>query len=100
MRALLIVILVIAGLSAAAPQLFAEDIHFELGAPDAIRPALDQQVGKRVKLKLVSGQDIEGVVSKVGTQAVHLTQLSGMDFYDAVVRLDQVAAVIVKVRTK
>ena len=100
MRALLIVVLVGAGLSVAAPKLLAQEAHFELSAPDAVKQALDQQAGKLVKVKLISGQDLEGMVTKVGTQAVHLAQLSGMDFYDAVVRLDQVAAVIVKMRTK
>ena len=52
--------------------------------------------GKRVKVKLLSGQDLDGKVAKVGTQALVLTELSGMEFFDATVRLDQVAAVIVR----
>lgn len=52
--------------------------------------------GKRVKVKLLSGQDLDGKVTKVGTQAVTLSELSGMEFFDATVRLDQVAAVIVR----
>lgn len=56
--------------------------------------------GKRVKIKLLSGQDLDGKVAKVGTQAVLLSELSGMEFFDATLRLDQVAAVVVKVRTK
>ena len=61
-----------------------------------IQQALQGQSGKRVKVKLASGQDLEGQVEKVGANAVVLTQLSGMEFYDATVRLDQVAAVIVR----
>jgi hypothetical protein len=55
-------------------------------------------VGQRVKLRLMGGQELEGVVTKVGATAVHLASLTGMDFYDAVVRLDHVSAVIVRAR--
>lgn len=78
----------------------AEEQVLDLNSPDAIKHALEQQVGKRVKVKLVSGQDLEGKVAKVGSHAVHLSELSGMEFFDATIRVDQVAAVIVRVRTK
>jgi hypothetical protein len=78
----------------------AEEHQIDLSSPDAVRHTLEQQQGKRVKIKLVSGQDLEGKVGKVGNQAVVLTELTGMEFFDATVRVDQVAAVIVKVRSK
>jgi hypothetical protein len=59
---------------------------------------LERQVGNRVRLRLLSGQDVEGTVVAVGTAAVHVGRLTGMDFFDGVVRLDQIAAVIVRVR--
>ena len=100
MRALLIACVTTAGLFGTAPALLAEEAHFELSAPDAIKQALEHEVGKRVRVKLVSGQDLDGKVITVGSQAVHLAELTGMDFFDAVIRLDQVGAVIIKVRTK
>jgi hypothetical protein len=51
-----------------------------------------------VRLRLVSGQEIEGTVVAVGTAGVHLARLAGLDFFDGVVRLDQIAAVVVRVR--
>ena len=74
----------------------AENTQIDLSTTDSIRQAIELQAGKRVKLKLISGQDIEGVVAKVGSQAVSLTELTGMEFFDATVRVDQVAAVIVR----
>lgn len=82
------------------PSVPAEDSTVELNSPEVLRQLLEQQVGKRVKIKLLSGQDLDGKVAKVGTQAVLLSELSGMEFFDATLRLDQVAAVVVKVRTK
>ena len=75
----------------------AQDAALEVNA-DAIKVNLDRQMGKRVRLRLLSGQDVEGTVIAVGTASVHVGRLAGMDFYDAVVRLDQIAAVIVRVR--
>jgi len=83
-----------------ATMAVAEEHAPDLNSPDVIRQTLELQVGKRVKVKLESGQDLEGKVAKVGSHAVQLTELSGMEFFDATVKLDEVAAVIVKVRTK
>ncbi|NWF73410.1 MAG: hypothetical protein HXY51_10285 [Nitrospirae bacterium] len=90
----------IGGFSGTVSLVFAEDQAIGLNSPDAIRYTLEQQAGKRVKLKLVSGQDLEGKVSRAGSQAVVITELSGMEFFDATVRVDQIASVIVRVRTK
>lgn len=77
-----------------------EPTTVDLNSPEIIKSALEQQVGKRVKLKLESGQDLEGKVAKVGSHAVQLAELTGMEFFDATVKLEDIAAVIVKVRTK
>jgi len=65
-------------------------------SPGSIRQALEQRIGQRAKLKLVSGQDLEGKVAEVGSEVVIVAELTGMEFYQATVRLDQVAAVIVR----
>lgn len=77
-----------------------EEPTVDLNSPDAIQSTLEQQVGKRVKVKLESGQDLEGKVAKIGSQAVQLAELTGMEFFDAMVKLDKITAVIVKIRTK
>jgi hypothetical protein len=79
---------------------WAEERHAEQAVPESLKQALDQLIGKRVKLKLTSGQDMEGTVASVAAQTVQLTQLAGAEFFDAMIRLDHVSAVIVRVRTK
>ena len=74
----------------------AQDQQANLSAADAMRLALNEQVGKRVRVKLASGQDLEGQVVRVGTHAAALTQLTGLEFYNATVAIDQIAAVIVR----
>ena len=95
-----VLLCVLAGGAVTVPLTLAEEPSVDLNSPDAVRQTLEQQQGKRVKVKLVSGQDLDGKVAKVGTQALVLTELSGMEFFDATVRLDQVAAVILRARSK
>lgn len=95
-----VLLCVLAGGAVTVPPTLAEEPSVDLNSPDAVRQTLEQQQGKRVKVKLVSGQDLDGKVAKVGTQALVLTELSGMEFFDATVRLDQVAAVILRARSK
>lgn len=93
-------ILVLAGLLAlfTAIPLHAEELPSDVNAADTIKHTLELQVGKKVKMKLSSGQELEGKVLKVGSNGVHLTELTGMEFFDAVIRLEGIDAVIVRVR--
>ena len=94
-----VVIGMVAGMTGAgllAPRLHAQLSQGDLNSPDAVRAAVDQQVGRRVRLKLISGQDVEGQIARVGSTAVYVTELTGQEFFDATIRLDQVAAVIVR----
>ena len=91
---------VLAGATFPVHTLRAGEPTGDLNSPEVVRQVLEQQVGNRVKVKLLSGQDLDGKVAKVGTQAVMLSELSGMEFFDATLRLDQVAAVVVKARGK
>ena len=77
-----------------------EEPTVDLNSPDIIKSVLEQQVGKRVKVKLKSGQDLDGKVAKIGSHAMQLAELMGMEFFDATVKLDDIAAVIVKVRAR
>lgn len=63
-----------------------------------IKDVLLENTGKRVILRLENGENLEGTVTKVGELVVHVAKLSGRDFYDAVVRIDMISAVIFKVR--
>jgi hypothetical protein len=77
----------------------AEDAKYELkSAAVTIKDVLHENIGKRVIVRLETGENLEGTVTKVGELVVHIAKLSGKDFYDAVVRIDRISAVIFKVR--
>jgi hypothetical protein len=65
---------------------------------DGIREVLTANVGKRVAVRTDAGETLEGSVSTVGTQLVRLEKLTGKDFYDALVRIDKISSLTIRVR--
>lgn len=87
--AALVVILVTSSITL-APNLYAQ----AAAQPTSIKAALEAHAGKRTKVQLLSGQDLEGKVQSVGSEVFVIAELTGMEFFSATVRIDQVAAVI------
>jgi hypothetical protein len=91
-----------AGLCMAAVQAGAqapaakEPVKLEVG--DGLQANLARRVGEKVELILLSGKSLTGTVKAVGTAGVHLTALEGKEFYDALVRIEQVGAVVVRAK--
>ena len=63
-------------------------------AADTTASALKKQIGQRVELRMKSGEKIAGKLDAVGDKAAHVTALSGMELFEAVVSLDDISAVI------
>jgi hypothetical protein len=72
----------------------------QIRGSDTIRTTLEQQTGKAVKLRLKSGQELGGTVARFGNGVVQLSQVSGMEFFDAVVSIDDISAVLIRVRNR
>ena len=75
----------------------AQDATFPAGG---IAEALKARIGKPVSLHLTSGTQIGGTVAEVRDHAVVVKGISGREFSDALVRLDQIAAVEVRARER
>lgn len=67
---------------------------------DTTASLLKRQTGQRVEVRLKSGEKLSGKVEAVGEKAVHLSALAGQELFDAVVVLDDITAVLVRVSTK
>ena len=77
----------------------AQDAKLAIGNADTMRSVLERQVGKRVGLVLnTGGAELAGVVVAVGDKVVHISQLTGREFSDAIVSLDGILAVVIRVR--
>ena len=78
----------------------AQEAKLEVRSNDTVRTVLERQVGKRVSVVLTTGPELAGVVTSVGDKVVHLSELTGREFFDAVVNLDQVGAVVIRTRPR
>jgi hypothetical protein len=67
---------------------------------DTVKSVLSRQVGQTVELRLKNGEKIAGKVEMVGKDLVQLTQLTGAEFYEAVIVIDDVAAVVARAKAK
>jgi hypothetical protein len=65
---------------------------------DTIATVLVRQEGQKVELRLRSGEKIGGKLEKVGDKLVHLSQLVGAELLEAVIAVDEIAAVVVRAK--
>lgn len=70
-------------------------IDITRGDMDSMAAVLGKYAGKAASVKLKSGKELSGKVVAVKNGMVHLSQLKGRDFYDAVISMDSVAAILV-----
>ncbi len=96
---LCVAMLVVSGSAVQAPNVFADEQKYELKlAAATVKDVLSENINKKVIVRMDTGDTLEGTVSKVGDSLVHISKISGRDFYDAVVRMDKISAVLFKVR--
>jgi hypothetical protein len=65
---------------------------------DTVETVLTAQKGKRVTLRLRSGQETTGTVAAVSGKLVHLSTIAGKEFFDAVIPIDAIEAVFVRTK--
>ncbi|MBI3995107.1 MAG: hypothetical protein HY349_03915 [Nitrospirae bacterium] len=59
---------------------------------------LKMSVGQFVYVRLSSGDELGGEVKEVGINSVHLSELRGREFFDALVPIDRIVAIIKRAR--
>jgi hypothetical protein len=83
----------------ACSDVFAQG-KIDLQTGDTILGILQKNVGQVVELRMKSGEKIGGKLEKVGDKLVHLSQLTGAEFFDAAVDAADVSAVVVRTKAK
>ena len=85
-----------------APLLFFPHIlhagALSISGNDTIQSVLTANEGKRVIVRLASGGELTGKVGTSNGEVVHLIELSGREFFDAVVSIGKIEAVIIRTR--
>jgi hypothetical protein len=72
--------------------------ELNISGGDSLARVLALQKGKTVTVQLRSGQELTGQVKNVTEDLAQLTELSGKEFFDAVIDIDEIAAVVVRTK--
>lgn len=78
----------------------ADEAAFKLKPSDTMRDVISEYSGKVLALRLESGEELEGTVTMVGNGLVHMSKLTGKEFYDAIVSIDKISAVRMRTRIR
>jgi hypothetical protein len=65
---------------------------------DTIQKILENNKGKQVTLRLSHGDELTGKVRAVTKELVQLGELSGHDFFDGIIDIGKISAVVVRVK--
>lgn len=65
---------------------------------DSLQTVLVANKDKRVTIKLRSGSELTGKVGTVNAEIVHLIELSGKEYFDAVIHMNKIEALIIRTR--
>ncbi len=86
---------VLLGLAFAA-NVLAQEVSISVS--DTTQSVVAAQKGKRVTLRLRSGQEFTGTVREATARLVVLGAVSGREFFDAVIPLEAVEAVFIRTK--
>jgi hypothetical protein len=74
----------------------AEDISIKAG--DTLQGLLEVQKGKKVTVRLSGGEELTGNVTTVTKELLHLGKLSGKEYFDAIIDMTKITAMIVRTK--
>lgn len=94
-KRLIIFVIMLVSLSS-IQSVFADDLI--LKAEDTIQKLLVVYQGKQVTLRLNNSDEITGKVRNVTKNLVQLSELSGRDYFDGIIDINKISAVLVRVR--
>jgi ABC-type polysaccharide/polyol phosphate transport system ATPase subunit len=72
--------------------------EFKILLMDTVETVITAQKGKKVTLRLRSGQEITGTVVLATPKVVHVSSVAGREFFDAVIPMEAIDAVLVRVK--
>jgi hypothetical protein len=92
-------IVIVLSLSLFAVPAIAQETKITLNDASTIKDVLLQYVGKRATVRTDAGETLDGTVARVTGQLVYIEKLAGKEYFDAVVRIDRISSVTLRVRS-
>jgi hypothetical protein len=99
-RVVLAALIVAVAVNGPVGVLHAQQEKLEVNDADTVKVVLERHLGKRLAVVFSTGQEMSGMVTTVTRDVLHLSELAGREFYDAVVPLDRINAVVIRVRSR
>ena len=96
MKKALGILLIAAAFAFSCGGAFAAEL--KVAPADTVETVLAAQKGKRVTLRLRSGQEATGTVAVVTNRVVQISAVVGKEFFDAVVALEAIEVVFVRTK--
>jgi F0F1-type ATP synthase delta subunit len=75
---------------------YAEPLSIKPG--DTLQKQIEAQKGKKITIRLQSGEELTGTVRATTNELIHLGELSGKEFFDALIDVNKVTALIVRTK--
>ena len=98
MRVIAVLIVMSVMAFAIATTAFSAESVFQFSGDKSLQINLMQFKGKTIEIQLKTGGQLTGKLSEVGTQTILLKELRGKEYYDALIVIDDITAVIFKAR--
>ncbi len=76
---------------AAAQVVAQEGVKFEVS--QSMKDNLKMFIGKNMYISLKSGKTYQGILKSVGDHLIHLEKISERNFFDALIRIDDISAI-------
>jgi hypothetical protein len=82
--------------SAEAKVVAIEGISYNVNS--SLADNLKSLIGKNVNIILDSGNNLSGIVKKVGNHLLHLEKLDKKEYFDALIRIEDISAIDTRFR--
>ncbi len=79
-----------------SPISYADGLTIKPG--DTLQKQISAFKGKKITIRLVSGEELTGTVKESTNELVQLSDLSGKEFFDAIIDVNKVSAILVKTK--
>lgn len=65
---------------------------------DTLQKQIAAQKGKKITVKLLAGEELTGTVRDVSNELLQLGELTGKEYFDAMIDLNKIAAILVRTK--
>ncbi|MES2935442.1 MAG: hypothetical protein V4805_18370 [Pseudomonadota bacterium] len=83
-------------LALSVPTVQAEVLPIKAG--DTMQKQVALYQGKRITVRLQSGEEISGIVRNATPELLHLTEISGKELFDAIIDINKINAIMVRAK--